>query len=358
MLDKLLQIEQKYQELTDELSQPDIFNNRERYLKLTREQKELEEIVPVSREYRRVIEQINGARTILENESDSELQEMAELELSDLEPKCDELEEQLKMLLIPKDPNDSKNVIMEIRAGTGGDEACLFAGDLFKMYSRYAETQGWKIDMMNSHPQEIGGFKEIIFSISGEDAYGKLKYEAGVHRVQRVPLTETSGRIHTSAASVAVLPEAEEVDIDIHEKDLKIDVYRSSGPGGQSVNTTDSAVRITHLPSGMVVTCQDEKSQHKNRAKALKVLKARLYEKKLEEEQAKQAATRRSMVSTGDRSAKIRTYNFPQGRVTDHRITLTLYRLDEILGGDIEMLIEPLQIADRTEKLKAETESA
>jgi peptide chain release factor 1 len=262
------------------------------------------------------------------------------------------MEEELKVLLIPKDPQDSRNAIVEIRAGTGGDEAGLFAGDLFRMYEYYAEKNGWKIDIMSSNPQGIGGFREIIFNITGQEVYGAMKYEAGVHRVQRVPSTEASGRIHTSAASVAVLPEAGDIDVDIDPNDLRIDVYRSSGPGGQSVNTTDSAVRITHEPTGLVVTCQDEKSQHKNRAKALKVLRARLYERALEEEQAKLTAERRSMVSTGDRSAKIRTYNFPQGRVTDHRIGLTVYRLEEVLQGDLDEFTEQLKLADRAEKLK------
>jgi len=256
-------------------------------------------------------------------------------------------------LLIPKDPNDSRDIIMEIRAGTGGDEAGLFVGDLFRMYQRYIEAKNWKIEILNLNPQGVGGFKEIIFAVSGKDVYGKLKYESGVHRVQRVPITETSGRIHTSAASVAVLPEPEEVEIAINPHDLKIDVYRSSGPGGQSVNTTDSAVRVTHIPTGMVVTCQDEKSQHKNKAKALTVLRARLYEKRLEEEAAKITATRRSMVSTGDRSAKIRTFNFPQNRVTDHRINLTLYKLEQILEGALDEFIDQLAMADRAEKLKS-----
>jgi len=280
------------------------------------------------------------------------MHELAEAELDELKNKKDELEESLKILLIPKDPQDSRNAMVEIRAGTGGDEAGLFAGDLFRMYQRYAEKNKWKLEVLSSNPQGIGGFREIIFSLSGNDVYGNMKYEAGVHRVQRVPTTETSGRIHTSAASVAVLPEAEEIDVQIDPNELRIDVYRSSGPGGQSVNTTDSAVRITHVPTGLVVTCQDEKSQHKNRAKALKVLRARLYEKALEEEQAKLTRKRRSMISTGDRSAKIRTYSFPQSRVTDHRISLTLYRLEEILQGEIDEFIKELKMADRAEKLK------
>jgi len=355
MLNKLEKINERYNELGLLLSDPKIFSNREKSLQFTKEHKELEDIVQIYQEYKKVLDQISDDNQILAEEEDKELKEIAEIELKELQQQQEELEEKIKLLLIPKDPQDSKNIIMEIRAGTGGDEACLFASELFKMYVKFAELQNWKIEILSSHPQEIGGFKEISFSVNGKNVYGKLKFEGGVHRVQRVPATEASGRIHTSAASVAVLPEAAEVDISLEPNDLKIDVYRSSGPGGQSVNTTDSAVRITHIPSGLVVTCQDEKSQHKNRTKALKVLRARLYEKKLKEEQAKQAATRRSMVSTGDRSAKIRTFNFPQSRVTEHRINLTLYRLDEILAGDLNPIIEQLQLADRAEKLKLET---
>jgi len=355
MFNKLEKVDVRYREINELLSDPGIFKNKEKLLLLTREQKELEEIIKVYDKFKNVLSQIQGVEQILNEEKDRELIEIAEQELKELSEKKTEIEEQLKYLLIPKDPQDSKNAILEIRAGTGGDEACLFAGDLFKMYNKYAEIQGWKTELLSIHPQEIGGFKEIVFQVSGENAYGKLKFEAGVHRVQRVPITEASGRIHTSAASVAVLPEAEEVDIDIDPKDLKIDVYRSSGPGGQSVNTTDSAVRVTHLPSGLVVTCQDEKSQHKNKAKALKVLRARLFEAARKEEEEKITASRRSMISTGDRSAKIRTFNFPQGRVTDHRINLTLYRLEEILAGALDPIIEQLQLADRDERLKYET---
>jgi len=272
--------------------------------------------------------------------------------LEELKAERDELEEKLKWLLIPKDPQDTRNAIIEIRAGAGGDEAGLFAGDLYRMYQYYAEHQGWSLEVMSVNAQGIGGFREVIFALSGKDVYGRMKYEAGVHRVQRVPQTEASGRIHTSAASVAVLPEVEEIEVEINPNDLRIDVFRSSGPGGQSVNTTDSAVRVTHIPTGLVVSCQDEKSQHKNKAKALKVLRARLYDLALAEEQAKLTASRRSMVSTGDRSAKIRTYNYPQNRVTDHRIGLTLYQLDAVLQGNIDEFVEKLQIADRTEMLK------
>jgi len=352
MIDKLDKIVDRYEELNVMLSDPNIFSDKDKMLQLTREQKELEAIVKIYQDYKTLINQIDGNKEILAEEDDKELLEIAESELKELNEKKENFEEELKYMLVPKDPNDSKNAIMEIRAGTGGDEACLFAGDLYKMYTKYAELNGLKYEILSLHPQEIGGFKEVIIQFNGENAYGKLKFEAGVHRVQRVPATEASGRIHTSAASVAVLPEAEDVDIQLDAKDLKIDVYRSSGPGGQSVNTTDSAVRITHIPSGMVVTCQDEKSQHKNKAKALKVLKARLFEQKIEEEQKKAAATRRSMVSTGDRSAKIRTFNFPQNRVTDHRINFTSYHLDEILGGKIDEFIEHLQLAEREEKLK------
>jgi peptide chain release factor 1 len=333
------------------LSNPDIFKDQNKFKKLAKEQSELAEIVAKYDDYEKILQQITGAEEIIKTENDTELIDLAEIELSDLRERQAQVEEELKMLLLPKDPEDEKNAIVEIRAGTGGDEACLFAGDLYRMYTKFAERQNWKIEILGSHPQEIGGFKEISFQVSGPSAYGKLKFEGGVHRVQRVPITEQSGRLHTSAASVAVLLEAEEVDVTIDPNDLRVDVFRSSGPGGQSVNTTDSAVRITHIPTGMVVTCQDEKSQHKNKAKALKVLRARLYEKKKEEEEAKITASRRSMVSTGDRSAKIRTFNFPQNRVTDHRINLTLYKLDRIVEGDLDEIIEQLQIADRTEKL-------
>jgi len=351
MFEKLKKIKQRYQELSEELSDPDIFKDQKKFRTLAKEQSELAEIVERYDEYENIRSQISDVEQMLENETDTELMELATAELDDLRSRQNDIEQELKALLIPKDPEDEKNAIVEIRAGTGGDEACLFAGDLFRMYSKYAEQQNWKLEILNSHPQEIGGFKEISFLVKGANAYGKLKFEGGVHRVQRVPVTEASGRLHTSAASVAVLPEVEDVDVTIDPNDLRIDVFRSSGPGGQSVNTTDSAVRITHIPTGVVVTCQDEKSQHKNKAKAMKVLRARLYEKKKQEEQAKLVASRRSMISTGDRSAKIRTFNFPQNRVTDHRINLTLYKLDKIIEGDLDELIEQLQIADRAERL-------
>ncbi|MBN2413818.1 peptide chain release factor 1 [candidate division KSB1 bacterium] len=352
MLEKLENVENRYKELELKLSDPKVISNNKLYRELAKEESDLGNIVKQYRKYKKVLADTQSAKQVIKETNDPEMHELAETELEELEEKKQDLEEELKILLIPKDPQDSRNAVVEIRAGTGGDEAGLFAGDLFRMYQHYAENNKWKLEILSSNPQGIGGFREIIFLLSGEDVYGNMKYEAGVHRVQRVPTTETSGRIHTSAATVAVLPEAEEIDVQIEPNDLRIDVYRSSGPGGQSVNTTDSAVRITHIPTGLVVTCQDEKSQHKNRAKALKVLRSRLYEMALEDEQAKLSQERRSMVSTGDRSAKIRTYNFPQSRVTDHRISLTLYRLEEILQGEIDEFIDELKIADRAEKLK------
>ena len=352
MLEQLEKIDKRYQELCDLLMDPNVTQDPAKYKDVAKEKSGLDKTIEKYHEYKKVLTTLEEGESVLRNDSDEELRELAELELEELKPKKIDLEEELKVLLLPRDPQDKKNVIVEVRAGTGGDEAGLFAGDLYRMYSRFAERIGWKIEVLSSNPQGVGGFKEIIFMMNGENVYGVMKYESGVHRVQRVPKTETNGRIHTSAASVVVLPEAEEVEISIDPNELKIDVYRSSGPGGQSVNTTDSAVRITHIPTGMVVTCQDEKSQHKNRAKALKVLKARLLEKKQREEQAKLTESRRSMVSTGDRSAKVRTYNFPQSRLTDHRIGLTLYRLDEVLDGDIKEIIDQLRLADQAELLK------
>lgn len=352
MLEQLEKIDKRYQELCDLLMDPSVTQDPARYKDVAKEKSGLDKTIEKYHEYKKVLTTLEEGESVLKDDSDEELRELAELELEELKPKKIDLEEELKVLLLPKDPRDKKNVIVEVRAGTGGDEAGLFAGDLYRMYSRFAERIGWKIEVLSSNPQGVGGFKEIIFMMNGENVYGVMKYESGVHRVQRVPKTETNGRIHTSAASVVVLPEAEEVEISIDPNELKIDVYRSSGPGGQSVNTTDSAVRITHIPTGMVVTCQDEKSQHKNRAKALKVLKARLLEKKQREEQAKLTESRRSMISSGDRSAKVRTYNFPQSRLTDHRIGLTLYRLDEVLDGDIKEIIDQLRLADQAELLK------
>ncbi|MCG8607310.1 peptide chain release factor 1 [bacterium] len=352
MIEQLKTLESRYEDLGNQMMDPDIAKEPQKLTKIAKERSNLDDTITAFREYKQVLKNIEDDELLLSQEGDAELKELAEGELAELRERKDQLESELKLLLLPKDPNDVKNAIVEIRAGTGGDEAGIFAGDLFRMYTRFAERKQWGIEVLSSNPQGVGGFKEIIFMMKGEKTFGTMKYESGVHRVQRVPKTEASGRIHTSAASVAVLPEADEVDIQIDPNELKIDVYRSSGPGGQSVNTTDSAVRVTHIPSGMVVTCQDEKSQHKNKAKALKVLKSRLLEKKQREEQAKLDQSRRSMVSTGDRSAKIRTYNFPQSRLTDHRIGLTLYRLDEVLDGDLEEVIQQLSLAEQAEQLK------
>ncbi len=353
LVDKLEKIKNRYKEIEQKLSDPNTLKNPSLYRDLAKEESDLSSILKKYHHYQKVVQDLKNDELILNESEDQELRDLAKLEIEELRPQSEKMEEELKLMLVPKDPRDARNAIVEIRAGTGGDEAGLFAGDLFKMYQRYAEKSGWKQEVLSSNTQGIGGFREIIFSLTGKDVYGKLKYEAGVHRVQRIPVTETSGRIHTSAASVAVLPEAKDIDVKIAPNDLRIDVFRSSGPGGQSVNTTDSAVRVTHVPTGLVVSCQDEKSQHKNKAKALKVLRARLYEQVMVEERQKLEAERRSMVSTGDRSAKIRTYNFPQGRVTDHRISLTLYKLDEILMGDLDEFIDQLMLVDRTEKLKA-----
>lgn len=355
MINKLNEIEKKYQELNEKLSDAKIVADQKKYVPLAKEHREYQPIVEIYGKYKKVLSSIEEDRNIIDNSGDPELKSMAKEELLELEEQKKEIENNLKILLLPKDPADEKDVIMEIRAGTGGDEAGLFAADLYRMYSRFIEEKGWQQEEYSFNPGTVGGFKEIIFGVSGKDVYGTLKYESGVHRVQRVPATETSGRIHTSAATVAVLPEAEEVDISIDPKEIEVDVYRSSGPGGQSVNTTDSAVRITHIPTGIVVTCQDEKSQHKNKAKAMKVLRARLLAQKQEEHDSKIASSRKALIKTGDRSEKIRTYNFPQGRITDHRIGLTLYKLDRILEGEIDEIIENLKIAERTELLKTET---
>lgn len=352
MLDLLEKIEEKHKELTELLSDPKVLSDKNKYKRIAKEHNDLSEIVLLSFEYRELLKTIEEDEKISRESEDEELVELAKSELEELYSRKDGLEEKLKVLLLPKDPMDSRNTIMEIRAGTGGGEAALFVADLYRMYVKYAEKNGWKADVMNSNPTGIGGFKEIIFLVEGKDVYGKLKYESGVHRVQRVPATEASGRIHTSAASVAVLPEAEEVEMDIKPEDLKVDVFRSSGPGGQSVNTTDSAVRITHLPTNTVVTCQDEKSQLKNKNKAMKVLRARLLDKAAAEQTAKIARERKTMVGSGDRSEKIRTYNFPQGRVTDHRIGLTLYRLEGILTGDIDEFVEALKSKEQEQRLQ------
>lgn len=352
MLEKLESLEQKYNELTEELSKPEVISDQSKYQKYARAHSELSAVVNAYQDYRRVEKGLQDSRSMLGEEQDSDMEAMIREEIEELEGRREELEKEIRLLLLPRDPNDDKNVIMEIRAGTGGDEAALFASDLFRMYCRYAENRGWRIEIMDSNYTDISGIKEIIFAVDGQGAYSQLKFESGVHRVQRVPSTESSGRIHTSAATVAVLPEAEEVDIAINENDLRIDVYCSSGPGGQSVNTTQSAVRITHIPSGLVVMCQDEKSQHKNKAKALRVLRARLKEKYEEEQNAEMAGTRRSQVGTGDRSERIRTYNFPQGRVTDHRINLTLHKLDMVLEGQMDEIIQALNASDQAERLK------
>jgi len=353
MLKLLDKIDERYRIVTEKLTQPEIISNQNKLKEFAREHRHLEEIHQASDEYRKLLKSKAEAEEIIASEHDRDLIEMAKAELEENREKINSLEVKLRVMLLPRDPNDDKDVVVEIRAGTGGEEAAVFAAELFRMYSHFAENQGWKVEILSQNPTGVGGFKEIIFGISGDGAYSKLKFESGVHRVQRVPVTEASGRIHTSAASVAVLPEAEEIDIQIKEAELKIDVYRSSGPGGQSVNTTDSAVRITHLPTGMVVTCQDEKSQLKNKVKAMKVLRARLLDQAMREQQDKIAAERKSMVGSGDRSAKIRTYNFPQGRVTDHRIGLTLYRLPAIVDGDLEELIESLRQRDQEEQLAA-----
>ncbi|HAK45579.1 MAG TPA: peptide chain release factor 1 [Spirochaeta sp.] len=353
MIEKLDEIEARYKELETQIADPDIMKDMKRYKKIAQEHSHLIEIVEEIVNYRRISTEIEDARMLIDSETDAEMKEMAQEELKGLENSFEECEANLKTLLIPKDPMDSKNIIMEIRAGTGGDEAALFAADLFRMYSRLAEHRKWKIEILSSNEINLGGFKEIVFSMSGKSVYGDLKYESGVHRVQRVPSTESGGRVHTSAVTVAVLPEAEETDIDIKTEDLKIDVFRSSGPGGQSVNTTDSAVRITHLPTGVVVTCQDEKSQIKNKAKALRVLRSRLYEAEAARIAKERSDARKSQVGSGDRSERIRTYNFPQNRLTDHRINLTLYKLDSIIEGAMDETIEALKLSDREAALKA-----
>lgn len=354
MFDKIQDLEIRFQELESLLSDPSVISNQPEFRKLSREHSDLAPLVAAFRRYRKVLEELEENNVLL---SDPEMKEMAEEEISRLSEEKERLDGELKILLLPKDPNDSRDVILEIRAGTGGDESALFAGDLFRMYSRFAEKNRWKVEMMSCSESERGGYKEVIASIEGQDVYAKMKYESGTHRVQRVPETEAQGRIHTSACTVAIMAEAEDVDIDINPADLKIDVYRSSGAGGQHVNTTDSAVRITHIPTGTVVACQEERSQIKNRAKAMKVLKTRILDNILQEQNSKMAADRKQQVGSGDRSERIRTYNFPQGRMTDHRIGLTLYRLDSIMAGDIEEITEALRTHYQMEALKAQSEA-
>jgi len=351
MLDKLLEVEKRYIELEGMMSDPQLVGQQREYAKVAKERSDLEEIVVCYREWRKVEQEMADNRQLMD-ENDEAMRELVKEELTSLRERKEALETKLKFLILPKDPNDAKNVIVEIRAGTGGDEAALFAAELSRMYTRYAESRGWRVELMSSNPTGLGGYKEIILSIEGQGAYSRLKFEGGVHRVQRVPVTEGSGRIHTSAVTVAVLPEADEVELVIDPKEIRIDVFRSSGPGGQSVNTTDSAVRITHIPTGIVISCQDEKSQHKNRAKGMKILRARLLEKKQDEQASEIAASRKSMVGSGDRSERIRTYNFPQGRLTDHRINLTIYQLERVMEGQIDEVVEGLITHYQAEALK------
>jgi peptide chain release factor 1 len=352
MFEKLESVAQKLQQLENDLSNPELLARQKEYQQLAREHAEMAPIVESYRQYNDLKQQLQENQELFEQESDAEMRELIRQELGQLKEKLEKTEVELKLMLLPKDPNDDKNVILEIRAGTGGEEAALFAADLLRMYVRYAEQRNWKVEILNSHPTDIGGFKEIIAGISGQGAFSRLKYERGTHRVQRVPTTESQGRVHTSAVTVAVLPEAEEVDVHIDPNELRFDVFRSSGPGGQSVNTTDSAVRVTHIPSGLVVICQDEKSQHKNKAKALKVLRARLLDQMRSDQDARIAQDRKTQVGSGDRSERIRTYNFPQNRVSDHRINLTLYRLEEILLGTLDGIIDPLITHFQAEALK------
>ena len=353
MLEKLQIIKQRFDEVSDLIIQPDIMTDQKRYIALNKEYKDLKVLVEKGDEYKTLLDNLAEAEAIISEEADPEMVEMAKMQYEEAKAQIPKLEDEIKFLLIPKDPEDSKNAVVELRAGTGGDEASIFAGDLFRMYSKYCESKGWKVDVVDFSEGTNGGFKEIQFEVSGEEVYGTLKFEAGVHRVQRVPQTETQGRVHTSAATVMVFPEAEEFDVEINPKDVRIDFFCSSGPGGQSVNTTYSAVRLTHVPTGLVAQCQDQKSQHKNKEKAFRVLRSRLYEMELAKKNEEDAAKRGSMVTSGDRSAKIRTYNYPQGRVTDHRIGLTLYDLSNIVNGDIQKIIDELQLAENTEKLKA-----
>ncbi|WP_242121627.1 peptide chain release factor 1 [Aestuariivivens sediminicola] len=356
MLEKLQIVKQRFDEVSDLIIQPDIISDQKRYIELNREYKDLRVLMDKRELYIELTHNLAEAEEIIADGSDAEMTEMAKLQYDEAKEGIAKLEEEIKLLLIPKDPEDAKNAVVELRAGTGGDEASIFAGDLFRMYTKYCESKGWNVSTVDFSEGTNGGFKEIQFEVTGEDVYGTLKFEAGVHRVQRVPQTETQGRVHTSAATVMVFPEAEEFDVEIDPKDVRIDYFCSSGPGGQSVNTTYSAVRLTHIPTGLVAQCQDQKSQHKNKEKAFRVLRSRLYDLELAKKQEEDAAKRGSMVSSGDRSAKIRTYNYPQGRVTDHRIGLTLYDLQNIINGDIQKIIDELQLAENTEKLKASDE--
>lgn len=353
LIEKLRLIKNKFDKINEQLSDPDLMKNQEKMISLSRERSELTEIIDAYQKYEKILSDIKGNKEIIDSSDDKELIDIAESELEELKDKKELLEDEIKILIVPKDPNDNKDVILEIRAGTGGDEAGLFAADLFRMYSRYSEIRGWKTELIDINESGLGGLKEVVLSLTGESVYGDLKFESGVHRVQRVPLTETSGRVHTSAASVVVLPEVEDVQVDINTNDLKIDIYRSGGAGGQNVNKVETAVRITHIPTGLVVQCQDERSQLKNRQKAMKVLRARLHDLKQKEQVSEISAQRKSMVRSGDRSDKIRTYNFPQNRITDHRIGLTLYNLSNIMEGDISELVEQLKLADRAERLQA-----
>ena len=353
MLEKLEAIYRRWEEIGAQMNEPEVMGDMKRFIKLNKDYKELMPVVEAFRTYKKLLSDLSSARDILYNEKDEELKQLAKEEMDFLSQRREVMEEEIRLLLIPADPQDGKNAIVEIRAGTGGDEASIFAGDLYRMYVRYCETRGWKVEFVDAAEGTVGGYKEIIFNVKGENVYGQLKYESGVHRVQRVPKTEAQGRIHTSAASVVVLPEADEFDVDVKDSDIRKDTYCASGPGGQSVNTTYSAVRLTHIPTGIIVTCQDQKSQVKNFEKAMAVLRSRIYESEYQKYLESMSSKRKTMVSTGDRSAKIRTYNYPQSRVTDHRIQLTLYNLQTIIDGDIQQLIDSLQLAENAERLKA-----
>lgn len=351
MFDKLQAAENRYEEINHKLSDPTIIENQNEYKKLMKEHAELQELVSKYEEYKKVTQEIADAKELLNEKLDKDFRDMVELELEEAEDKLEKIKKEIKILLLPKDPNDEKNVIVEIRGGAGGDEAALFAGVLYRMYTKYAERRGWKTEMLDSNPTEIGGFKEVVFAIEGNGAFSRLKFESGVHRVQRIPETEANGRIHTSTVTVAVLPEVEEVDVEINPNDLRIDTYRASGAGGQHVNKTDSAIRITHLPTGIVVCCQDQRSQHKNKDKAMRILRSKLYEIAQEQQTSEIAQARKTQVGTGDRSERIRTYNYPQGRITDHRIGLTLYKIESILDGDLDEVIDALITTSQAERL-------